>query len=59
MQIREDMELQSSSEVDTTGSLSDASPVLATSKSSHSSFLSTRHLIFSNTAVGHYSGKRL
>ena len=59
VQIREDIELQSSSELDTTGSLSDhTSPAVAVSKSlSYASFLSSRHVVFPNTAVGHYSGE--
>lgn len=58
VQIREDMELQSSSELDTTGSLSDHSPALTAAKSlSYASFLSSRHVVFPTTAVGHYSGE--
>ena len=62
VQIREDMELQSSSELDTTGSLSDHSPALAAAaaankSSSYTSFLSSRHVVFPTTAVGHYSGE--
>lgn len=58
VQIREDMELQSSSELDTTGSLSDhVVPVLTTATTSYTSFLSSRHLVFPNTTVGHYSGE--
>ena len=60
VQIREDIELQSSSELDTTGSLSDHSPALAATVSkslSYASFLSSKHVVFPTTAVGHYSGE--
>ena len=57
VQIREDMELQSSSELDTTGSLSDHVVPVATATTSYTSFLSSRHLVFPNTTVGHYSGE--
>ena len=57
VQIREDIELQSSSELDTTGSLSDHPITTAATKPlPDTSFLSTRHLVFPNTTVGHYSG---
>lgn len=62
MQIREDIELQSSSELDTTASLSDhtspAVPTAAVTKSlPYTSFLSSRHLVFPKTTIGHYSGE--
>ena len=64
VQIREDMELQSSSDLDITGSLIDhltttTTTTTTTTKSlPNTSFLSSRHLVFPNTTVGHYSGQQ-